>query len=159
MDEAVDFGTILRTLRSHGVDFVVVGGVSAVLNGAPISTFDIDIVHQRTPENVRRLKAALDELNACYRGRSGQKIHPDIPQLDGPGHQLLHTDAGPLDVLGALGNIVYDDLLDDSTVFAIEGIPGFHVLNLDRLIQLKEAAGREKDLAVLPVLRRTLEEQ
>lgn len=36
-------------LAGHGVDFIVVGGVAAVLGGAPISTFDLDIVHARDP--------------------------------------------------------------------------------------------------------------
>ncbi len=39
----VDFVAILETLSANAVDFVVVGGVSAVLNGAPVSTFDLDI--------------------------------------------------------------------------------------------------------------------
>ena len=54
----VDFAAILETLSANHVDFVVVGGVSAVLNGAPISTFDLDIVHSRAPENIDRLLQA-----------------------------------------------------------------------------------------------------
>ena len=34
---------ILRSLKDHDVRFIVVGGVAAVLNGAPVNTFDIDI--------------------------------------------------------------------------------------------------------------------
>lgn len=158
MPGAADFTTILSALRSHDVDFIVIGGVSAVMHGAPISTFDLDIIHDRAAENVDRLLSALSELKAYYRGRSGQRIQPQRDQLSGFGHQLLMTDAGPLDVLGALGDVVYEDLLPDTTEFNLEGIPQLRVLNLDRLIQLKEAAGREKDRAMLPVLRRTLEE-
>jgi hypothetical protein len=154
-----DFTRILRTLQTHRVDFIVVGGVSAVLHGAPVSTFDLDIIHDRSPENVDRLVSALATLHAYYRCRPGQRIHPAAAHLSGPGHQLLLTDAGPLDVLGALGETEYKDLLNDTTEFNLEGIPGLRVLNLDRLIQLKEAAGREKDHAVLPVLRRTLAER
>ena len=153
-----DFTLILQTLCSHDVEFIVVGGVSAVLNGAPVSTFDIDIVHRRSPENVERLKAALTELNAYYRGRPAPKIRPETPQLEGPGHQLLLTDAGPVDVLGALGETGYEELLSVSTMFNLEGADGVAVLNLDRLIRLKEDLGREKDRAILPILRRTLEE-
>ena len=53
---ATDFLAILRVLNNHGVDFIVVGGVAAVLEGAPISTFDLDVVHARTAGNV----------NACW---------------------------------------------------------------------------------------------
>ena len=44
-----DFLAILQTLVVHRVDFVVVGGICAVLHGAPIATFDLDLVHSRHP--------------------------------------------------------------------------------------------------------------
>lgn len=68
------------------------------------------------------------------------------------------TDGGPLDVPGALGEVEYDDLVEDSVELALDEGVRIQVLNLERLIRLKQAAGREKDLAVLPVLKRTLEE-
>jgi hypothetical protein len=46
---------ILLALLDAGVEFIVVGGTAAVIMGAPVVTFDIDIVHRRTPENVDRL--------------------------------------------------------------------------------------------------------
>jgi hypothetical protein len=52
---ATDFLAAIRTLTEYAVDFIVVGGVAAVLEGAPISTFDLDIVHFREVENVQRL--------------------------------------------------------------------------------------------------------
>lgn len=48
-----DFLMILRALSTHDVRFIIVGGVCGVLHGAPISTFDLDLVHSRTPENVK----------------------------------------------------------------------------------------------------------
>ena len=53
-----DFLAILQTLAKHQVDFIVVGGVGAVLQGAPISTFDLDVVHSRTSDNIDRLLVA-----------------------------------------------------------------------------------------------------
>ena len=49
---SIDFFEILNVLCAHEVQFIVVGGVSALLNGAPIMTFDLDIVHERSPENI-----------------------------------------------------------------------------------------------------------
>ncbi|MBW1690691.1 MAG: hypothetical protein JRJ70_08075 [Deltaproteobacteria bacterium] len=57
-----DFLEILKTLTEHEVDFIVVGGVCAVLHGAPVTTFDLDLVHSRSPENLERLILALKEL-------------------------------------------------------------------------------------------------
>jgi hypothetical protein len=76
-----------------------VGGVSAVLHGAPVTTFDLGIVHSRDPENVTRLLSALEELDARYRFQPERQLRPDASHLAGPGHQLLLTMYGPLDVL------------------------------------------------------------
>jgi hypothetical protein len=42
-----DFLAALRALREGGVEFAVVGGIAAVLNGAPVNTFDLDIETRR----------------------------------------------------------------------------------------------------------------
>jgi hypothetical protein len=47
-----DFLAILRTLSDYKVDFIVVGGVCAVLHGAPLATFDLDVVHCRSADNL-----------------------------------------------------------------------------------------------------------
>jgi hypothetical protein len=156
---AADFRRILETLCRHRVDFIVVGGVGAVLQGAPLSTFDLDVVHSRSPENVQRLLAALSELHAAYRGRGAQRIPPQREPLESPGHQLLMTDAGPLDLLGVVGdNRSFEDLRTDTVTLRLSDNVEFLVLSLAALVRLKEALGRDKDRAVLAVLRRTIEE-
>jgi hypothetical protein len=54
----------LQLLVRHEVEFIVVEGVAAVLGGAPILTLDLDVVYRRSPENVRRLAAALQEQSS-----------------------------------------------------------------------------------------------
>jgi hypothetical protein len=111
-DPSPDFAAILRALAGHRVEFIVVGGICGVLHGAPIATFDVDIVHSRAPENIDRLLAALDALDAYYRGQWPRRIRPQRSHLSSPGHQLLMTHAGPLDLLGAIGaGLGYDNLL------------------------------------------------
>ncbi|MBI3658263.1 MAG: hypothetical protein HY232_17805 [Acidobacteria bacterium] len=155
-----DFLAILKILVAHNVDFIVVGGVCAVLHGAPISTFDLDVVHSRAPDNIDRLLAALETLEANYRGPWVPKRKPSPSHLLSPGHQLLMTLAGPLDVLGAIGKgYGYDDLLKQTVTLEVDEGLKIRVLNLDTLIKTKEEAGRDKDKAVLPILRRTLEEK
>ena len=154
-----DFLTILKILAAHEVQFIVVGGVCAVLQGAPVSTFDLDIVHARNPENIQRLLTALQELGAIYREHADRRITPNSSHLESPGHQLLLTKAGPLDLLGTVsGGRGYEELVrfvDEMTV----GSVSFKVLRLTTLIDLKEELGRDKDRAVLSILRRTLEEK
>lgn len=155
-----DLLLIMRTLAEHGVDYIIVGGVGAVLQGAPIATFDLDLVHARTPENIGRLLAALAVLDADYRGRGPQKIRPTGSLLASTGHHLLMTRAGPLDLLGTIGGgHDYDSLLAHTNVLDLGEHLYVRVLNLETLIRTKEEAGRDTDRAVLPILRRTLEER
>jgi hypothetical protein len=159
-DTGPDFLAILKELASRKVDFIVVGGVGAVLQGAPIATFDLDVVHFRAPENLDRLESALSVLDAFYREHKDKRIPPSHSGLAGPAHHLLMTRAGPLDVLGVLtGGRAYADLLPHVIELEIEAGLSVKVLDLSMLITLKEELGQEKDLAVLPVLRRTLAER
>lgn len=152
------FREALEVLARHDVDFIVVGGVAAVLAGAPISTFDLAIVHRRTADNVARLQVALADLDARYRDPAGRTLRPDAAALVGPGHHLLLTRCGPLDVLGQIGlGEGHDALVEDSTLLSLDAL-SIRVLGLRALIRSKEQAGRDKDRAVLAILRRTLAE-
>jgi len=46
---------ILRVLVEHDVDMIVVGGVAGALAGSPVSTRDLDLVYDSSPENLDRL--------------------------------------------------------------------------------------------------------
>lgn len=157
--ETPDFLELLKTLVKHGVEFIIVGGVSAVLQGAPLTTFDLDLVHLRSPENVNLLHRALEDLDACYRERAQRRLRPKRTDLSSSGHHLLMTRAGPLDVLGTIGaDRGYQDLINHTHELEVEGLR-VRVLNLQTLIEVKEQTGFEKDKAVLPILRRTLQEK
>lgn len=156
--QSARFGETLRTLVRHEVDFIVVGMAAGVLQGVPLTTLDVDIVHRRTRENVARLLAALAELHAVYRG-DPRNLSPSESHLMGPGHQLLSTNQGDLDCLGAVdGDKSYEDLESASTALAIGAGAIVHVLELSMLIEVKRRAGRPKDLAVIPFLEATLDE-
>jgi hypothetical protein len=155
-----DFLALLSNLAEHQVKFIVVGGIAAALQGAPIATFDLDLVHSRSPENIGKLLKALDHLNASYRTEVGRNLKPDKSHLSSPGHQLLMTRFGPLDLLGSIGNgRGYDELLTDS--LSLQIAPGLEVrvLALSMVIKTKEEVAHEKDVAGLAILRRTLEEK
>jgi hypothetical protein len=149
---------ILRLLAAGKIDFIVVGMAAGVLRGAPVTTVDLDIVHRRGADNVSRLLAVLRELEAVYRHDS-RGLRPDESHLTSPGHQLLATKFGDLDCLGSIGDgQSYEDLLEHAPELALAENVVLRVIDLPTLIELKEKAGRPKDLAALPVLRATLAE-
>jgi predicted nucleotidyltransferase len=154
-----DFIKILRTLSKHNVQFIIVGGVCAVLHGAPVTTFDLDVVHARDADNLERLLAALHELEAYYRDRPGQKLKPKLSHIASPGHQLLMTNAGPLDLLGTIGNkLSYRDLIRNTDTLKADDLT-VRILSLPYLIAIKEGVGRDKDKAVLSILKQTNKEK
>jgi hypothetical protein len=158
MDEprSVRFLGLLRVLLRHGVSFFVVGGVAAQLEGAPILTFDLDVLYDKSPENLARLLAALRELKARYRDPAGRHIEPDAEKLATLRLHLLLTELGALDVLGSIGDgLTYQDLVGRTIAYQL-GESQVRVLELAAVIETKEHANRDKDRAVLPVLRQTL---
>jgi hypothetical protein len=153
------FKDALEVFARYDVQLIVVGGVAAVLGGAPMATFDLDVVHARDAANLARLGAALADLDARYRDPAGRVLRPDVAELAGAGHHLLMTRCGPVDLLGVIGRArSYEQLLPDAPVVELGGI-SIRVLGLESLIQTKEEAGREKDRAVLDLLRQTLRDQ
>lgn len=152
-----DLTTLLSKLAAARVEFVLVGGLAAVAQGAPITTHDIDIVPRRTPENVATLLGFLATVNARYRGRPGHEmLRPTASILSGPGHSLLMTDLGPLDVLGAIeGGRTFDDLAPHTLGVAI-GEHHVLVLGLPMLAELKRSSSHPKDRYTLEILEETI---
>lgn len=152
--------SLLRCLAESGVEFVLVGGLSGVLNGVPIHTQDVDIVPRRDPKNLDRLLTALGKLQAVYRSQPERQLRPTAGHLAGSGHHNLTTRLGWLDILGTIGRDQgFEDLLPRSHRIALADDLYVDVLDLEAYIALKEELGGDKDKAVLPLLRRTLEEK
>jgi hypothetical protein len=151
-----DLTTLLAKLASSGADFVLVGGLAAVAQGATLVTQDIDVVHRRTPESVDKLLAMLTAVNASYRERPDARIPPSRDALLGSGHNLLMTDLGPLDLLGKVeGGRGYDELVPNAITVQVGGYP-LRVLDLATLAELKRGATSPKDKRSLAILEETL---
>jgi hypothetical protein len=156
---AFSFERLLVALAEGNVDFILVGGVCAILHGAPLLTTDVDIVPSRAADNLQRLEHVLRSLGAYYREHPPGRIVPEAARMGGPGHHLLMTTMGPVDVLGMVGGgRDYAALLPHSMEVAIGDGSQIRILDLPTLILTKQEAGRDKDRLVLPILRRTLEE-
>jgi predicted nucleotidyltransferase len=153
---AFDLEAMLRALRD--VEFILVGGVAAAVQGAPIVTQDVDILYRIEPANLNRLEAALAALNAVTRD-DPRRLRFAVSHLATKGHKLAMTDVGAIDILGSINDgLVFEDLLPHTERMEFEGLE-VNVLRLDKLIDLKRALGRPKDLAALPVLEATLKER
>jgi hypothetical protein len=153
---------ILETLDRHGVRYVLVGGLAAVLHGAAHVTTDVDVVPQDARENLEHLSAALRELGARIRV-SGE---PGGIPFDHSGGTLarnrmwnLQTDHGDLDItFEPSGTRGFEDLRRDAVVMHLR-TGDVTVASLADVVRSKEAADRPRDRAILPGLRSLLARQ
>jgi len=153
---SVDLSAILEGLIKAGVDFILVGGLAAVVQGAPVTTMDVDIVHNQSPENITRLFTFLKSVGAFHRRPDNKVIEPKKEDISGMGHALFTTRLGPLDVLAFIEEgRSYGDLLEHTVEIEFRG-RAIRVLDLKMLIQLKKTSTDPKDRQRLPVLEETL---
>jgi len=165
--DAVDTGSpmsdqqiaaVAECLNRHGVEYVLIGGGAALLHGAPIArTRDADIVPARREANLDRLVTALREMDARLwigpaepEGLEMLFDRTSLGQIDS--FLNLVTRYGPLDVTyRPEGTEGYDDLSRSVVTIQLLGVD-IPVASLADVIRSKEAAGRAKDISVLPDL-------
>ena len=155
-----DFCSLLNLLAGAHVEFIIVGGAAATAHGSARLTEDLDVVYRRTPENISRLARALAPHDPYLRGAPpGLPFSLDEKTLRNGLNFTLITNLGALDLLGEItGGGLYEDLLPYSIRLRLYGVECL-CLGLERLIYVKRAAGRPKDLEVLAELETILEEQ
>ncbi|HXV63916.1 MAG TPA: hypothetical protein VEK15_24660 [Vicinamibacteria bacterium] len=151
------FHEILIRLADAGVEAIVVGMASAVLQGVPATTWDLDVVHRRTSDNVDRLLGVLRDLQAVAR-HDPRHLRPEAAHLLGPGHVLLQTRYGDVDCLGTIDEgRGYEELLPSTIVVEFEG-RSLRLLSLREILAVKTRAGRPKDVAQIPIIQSTIDE-
>lgn len=153
---SADLSAIIEGLIKADVKFILVGGLAAVVQGAPVTTMDVHIVHNRSSENIAKLLAFLKSIAATYRRLDDKVIEPKEDDLSGMGHALFTTRFGPLDVLAVIEEgKTYEDLIEHTVEIEFRGHV-IRVLDLKMLIKLKRTSKDPKDKQRLPVLEETL---
>ena len=143
----------LRLLAEYSVDCVIVGGVAAAIHGASILTNDLDVCYARHQPNLDRLAEALRSVHARLRNTpEGLPFLLDAESLKRGLNFTFTSDIGDLDLLGEVRGVGhYEDVLADSVTVELFGYR-FAVIDIEKLIVAKRAAGRPKDLIALPEL-------
>ena len=151
-----DLGSLLEGLAEADVEFILVGGLAAVVQGSPLTTMDVDIVHNRSSGNIARLIGFLKSIDAVYRRPDDNIIQPTEADLSQMGHMLFSTRLGPVDVLSFIEERkVYEDLLEHTVEISFRSHT-IRVLGLEKIIDLKRSSSDPKDRQRLPVLEETL---
>ena len=153
----IDFPAMLRTLSDAGVRFIIVGGAAATAHGSARLTQDLDLVYARDAENLHRLAEALAPHEPYLRGvEPGLPFVLDEDTLRRGLNFTLVSKLGDLDLLGEIiGGGGFDDLSEHSIEIELFGVRCL-CIGLRKLIEVKRAAGRPKDLEALAELEELL---
>ena len=152
------FGDLLSLLEEGEVEFILIGGLAAIAMGSARATFDVDVVYSRSPENIRKLAACLERHEPYLRGAPpGLPFRFDVETIERGLNFTLATSLGDLDLLGDVaGGGTYDELLPSTVEISIFERQ-CRCVSLRKLIALKRAAGRPKDLEAIAELETLLE--
>lgn len=149
----INFKAALKALTDAEVNFVIVGAFAAGIHGSVHVTRDLDICYERTPENLKRLVAALISYHPRLRGApEGIPFIFDERTLAGGMNFTFQTDLGDIDLLGELSGLgSFPEIMRDAVTVQVYDIT-CRIASLDALIRSKRAAARPKDFNVLPEL-------
>ncbi len=156
----IQFKTLIPLLVNTGARFILVGGAAAIAHGSSRLTNDLDIVYDRSPQNMERMVDALKPYQPYLRGAPpGLPFRWDVETLASGLNFTLTTSLGNLDLLGEItGGGTFEDLVPHSIPIELFGVSCL-CLNLEKLIEVKRAVGRPKDLEVIAELELILQER
>ena len=141
-------------IRQLGDDTLLVGGVAVTLHGYVRLTEDVDILIERTPENVACL---LDTLGGYGEGFAKELSLDDFSDEEGAIRIVEESEMSQIDVFTRISGLHYNELAADADVFDLGGRKILYASKA-ALIRLKSSSVREKDQLDVAALERLSED-
>jgi hypothetical protein len=147
MDATPMLTSLLRAFAAKRLEAVLIGNAAAAMLGAPVTTLDFDFMFRDTPTNLRKLRAVARSLDAVI-------LRPYYPvsKLYRMVDDSIGLRADFMPVIHGVRS--FEGLRVRSVERHLDGLTVLDA-SLDDIIASKKAAGRSRDLAVLPVLEQT----
>lgn len=160
---AFNLREIFKSLADAEVDYVVVGGLAVILHGYLRATADLDLAIGLSPDNARRGMASLADIG----------LRPRLPvTLDDfadPAKRAewretrnmlvfpLWDPANPLRSVDVFIDepIAFEQLLQQAVTKDLDGL-AVRVASIPHLIEMKQRAGRPRDLEDISKLQQIL---
>jgi hypothetical protein len=145
MPLAKDLSEFIRSLNSHAVEYLVVGGYALTFHGVPRFTGDIDLLVRPSRENAARLEQVLAEFGFRSLGLSAADfLEPEsVIQLGRPPNRI--------DLLTSITGVEFAQAWEARVAGELGGLP-VQFLGREALIRNKRATARPQDLADLEAL-------
>ena len=142
-----DFRDILVELHRAGARFVVLGGHAVAFHGHPRATKDLDVLAEPSPDNAKRVYAALAAfgapLSAFEVGVEDFASYDGVLQLGVPPRRI--------DIINRADGITFAEAVADGESFDLDGC-AIPVIGRGALLKNKRAAGRPQDIADVKAL-------
>lgn len=146
--ENPEFTAILAVLQKHQVEFIAIGGYAIQLSDINHLTTDLDLLADSTPQNMKKLANALEELGAKIRTRSGEEVElPFDPQLLATKKSWnLICPLGQFDVMTEIASTkkTYRDLVKNAIILW-SGRIRVRAASFEDIFRSKLKANRKKD--------------
>lgn len=150
-DAAPMLKDIARALKECSLEAVLIGNAAAALQGAPVTTLDFDFMFRKAPANIRKLKRLAGLLG-------GRLLVPYYPASQM--YRLVNDDRGlQIDFMPIVHGIRSFESLKSRALRVSIGGQSLLVADLKDVIRSKRALGRPKDVAVIGVLEKTIDEK
>ena len=137
-----DFTEFLKSLSSHGVEYLLIGGYAVGLHGFPRATADLDVWVAISPENAERIVEALREF-----GFATPDLTPSLFLIE---DKVVRMGVPPLriDILTSIEGVHFADCFRRRQVVTIGDLE-ISLISLADLKANKKASGRHQDLTDL----------
>jgi hypothetical protein len=145
---------ILRRLHDGKVEFSLIGGFASRHYGVTLVTEDVDVCARFTPENLRRIESTFKDFHPRHRLTANKlpfELTDELCQV--LKNVYLTTDLGVLDCLSQVAGVGDFEAVLQKSVLTEFPFGHCYVLNIDALIQAKQAVGRPHDIATVDQLR------
>ena len=129
---------VYRSLNSHKVRYLVIGGLAVNIYGFPRSTKDMDIFIEHTIENCEELLEAFKSINLGT-------TYLTNPQKVFDNQVTIFDDLIRIDVLTKVDGLEFEPSWEERKEVEVEDVI-IPFVSFEHLIDSKKAAGRKQDL-------------
>jgi hypothetical protein len=150
-DQFEDFLEVFKALDQIKVDYVLIGGVAVILHGMERLTRDIDIIVKMSPDNIIKLRKALQLV---FEDDAIEEI--TLPELyKFPVIRYGTPNEFYIDIMARVGELAkFEDL--EYTTIEYQGVK-INLAKAESLLKLKKDSVRDKDRIDAIFLRKLIE--
>ncbi len=140
-----DWRLFIESLNSNGVEYLIVGAVALAHHGFPRYTGDLDVLVRSSPENAKRLEAALQNFGFGRLGLGAADFVTSyrVVQLGVPPNRI--------DILTSITGVSFEEAWEGRAEVELGGVR-MNFIGRHALIKNKRSIGRPQDQADLEAL-------